>query len=216
MIHIEKTLYPGGTDHVLTMSYDDGTHDDRRLVEIFNKYGIRGSFHLISSRLGTPNCVAREEVATLYKGHEVSSHTLNHLWNTKFASENVIYESIEDRRDLESLCGYVVRGMSYPYGDYDERTVELFRACARILDIHAKGVSKANAARSLQKQLGKKILVCVGDADNDILMLDNADFAFCPADGIVADRYETVCDCAKGAVADVIYKKIPQILHNHP
>ena len=129
MIHIEKTLYPGGTTHVLTMSYDDGTHDDRRLVEIFNKYGIRGSFHLISSRLGTPNCVAREEVATLYKGHEVSSHTLNHLWNTKFASENVIYESIEDRRDLESLCGYVVRGMSYPYGDYDERTVGLFRAC---------------------------------------------------------------------------------------
>ena len=60
--------------------------------------------------------------------------------------------------------------------------------------------------------MGKKILVCVGDAENDISMLDGADYAYCPADGVVADRYETVCNCADGAVADVIYKKIPEIL----
>lgn len=90
--------------------------------------------------------------------------------------------------------------------------VDVFRAAPRILDVHAKGVSKCNAARALQKKLGKKILVCVGDAENDISMLDGADYAFCPADGVVADRYETVCNCADGAVADVIYKKIPEIL----
>ncbi len=94
--------------------------------------------------------------------------------------------------------------------------VELFLASPRILDIHAKGVSKCAAARDLQKKLGKKILVCVGDAANDISMLDGADYAYCPADGSVADRYETVCNCAEGAVADVIYKKIPQILQIHP
>ena len=42
-------------------------------------------------------------------------------------------------------------------------------------------------------------------------MLD-ADHAFAPADGIIASRFETVCNCAEGAVADVIYKKIPEIL----
>lgn len=94
--------------------------------------------------------------------------------------------------------------------------VEIFLAAPRILDVHAKGVSKINAARELQKKLGKKILVCVGDAANDIPMLDGADYAYCPADGVVADRYETVCDCAKGAVADVIYEKIPQILKIQP
>lgn len=98
------------------------------------------------------------------------------------------------------------------YGD----KVELFRACARILDIHAKGVSKIHSARALQKQLGKKILVCVGDAENDINMLDGADHAYCPADGVVADRYENVCNCADGAIADVIYKKIPEILGIQP
>ena len=94
---------------------------------------------------------------------------------------------------------------------YGEK-VEVFRAAARIIDVHAKGVSKINAARQLQAAMGRKILVCVGDAENDIPMLDGADHAFCPADGIVADRYDNVCSCADGAVADVIYKKIPEIL----
>ncbi len=90
--------------------------------------------------------------------------------------------------------------------------VVTFRAAPRIIDVHTKGVSKLNAARELQAQLGRKILVCVGDAENDITMLDGADYAFCPADGVVADRYENVCNCADGAVADVIYEKIPGIL----
>ena len=90
--------------------------------------------------------------------------------------------------------------------------IEVYRAASRIIDVHAKGVSKIAAARQLQQELGKKILVCVGDAENDIPMLEGADYAYCPADGVVADRFENVCNCADGAVADVIYKKIPEIL----
>ena len=90
--------------------------------------------------------------------------------------------------------------------------VDVFRACARIIDVHAKGVSKLRAARDLQQQLGRKILICVGDAHNDVPMLAGADYAFCPADGVVADQFPNVCPCGEGAVADVIYEKIPVIL----
>ena len=94
--------------------------------------------------------------------------------------------------------------------------VEVFLAAPRIIDVHAKGVSKCASARALQKKLGKKILVCVGDAQNDVAMLDGADYAYCPADSIVAGQYETVCSCGDGAVADVIYKKIPAICEIQP
>ena len=40
------TCFPGGKHKVLTMSYDDGRLEDRRLVELFNRYGIRGTFNL--------------------------------------------------------------------------------------------------------------------------------------------------------------------------
>ena len=109
-------------------------------------------------------------------------------------------------------CNHVEQEVRRLLGD----KVEVFRSGARIIDIHAKGVSKAKSARLLQEQLGKKWLVCVGDAENDVAMLQNADFAYCPADGVIADRFETVCPCADGAVADVIYKKIPEILTVQP
>lgn len=94
--------------------------------------------------------------------------------------------------------------------------VEIVRPAPRIIDVQARGTSKLSAARMLQKRLGKKHLICVGDAENDISMLDGADFAFCPADAVVAERYENVCKCGDGAVADVIYRKIPEILKNSP
>ena len=43
---IVYTCFPGGKHKVLTMSYDDGRLEDRRLVEIFNRNGIRGTFNL--------------------------------------------------------------------------------------------------------------------------------------------------------------------------
>ena len=89
---------------------------------------------------------------------------------------------------------------------------EVFRAGTRIIDVHAKGVSKLRSARELQQRLGKGWLVCVGDGENDVPMLQGADFAFSPADGVVADRFPNVCCCANGAVADVIYKEIPKIV----
>lgn len=96
------------------------------------------------------------------------------------------------------------------YGD----KVEVFHSVPKIADIHARGVSKLRCARDLQKDLEKKWLVCVGDSDNDLSMLRGADFAYCPADGVVADQFETVCECGLGAVADVIYHKLPGITEN--
>ena len=95
------------------------------------------------------------------------------------------------------------------FGDY----CEVFRAATRIIDVHAKGVSKNRSARELQARLGRKILVCVGDAHNDIPKLEGADYAFVPADASLAHRFPNVCPCGEGAVADVIYKEIPKILN---
>lgn len=125
---------------------------------------------------------------------EIRDVTIAHLFS---ATE-------EERRRMDEVEAI----LHEKYGQY----CEIFRAATRIIDIHAKGVSKMRSARELKQRLGKKILVCVGDAHNDIPMLDGADYAYVPADAALADRYETVCDCASGAVADVIYKKIPEIL----
>ena len=116
--------------------------------------------------------------------------------------------SAEDLAYFDAVAAYVAARY--------EGLVEVFRAAPKIIDVHAKGVSKAAAARWLQKELGRRILVCVGDAENDLAMLRGADYAFCPGDAIIAKEFPNVCPCSDGAVADVIYEKIPEILGIQP
>lgn len=118
------------------------------------------------------------------------------------------YDVFSGTAEESARIDEVVAWLERTYGD----KITVFRAGARVLNVHAPNVSKLRAARDLQKSLGKRYLICVGDAENDLPMLEGADFAFCPADGVVADRFPNVCNCADGAVADVIYNKIPEIL----
>lgn len=117
---------------------------------------------------------------------------------------NLFQSTPEDLRRLDEAEALLRRELG--------ESCEIFRAGARILDIHAKGVSKAKAARQLQQRLGRKILVCLGDALNDLAMLQDADYAFVPADAQLAGQFPSLCPCGQGAVADAIYKKIPEIL----
>ena len=126
---------------------------------------------------------------------EIRDVTVNHLF----------YGSPEEIRRLDEAEATLKR----VYGDH----LAVFRAGPRVIDVQTAGISKCRAARELQQRLGRKILVCVGDAENDVVMLDGADYAFVPADAILKDRYENVCKCGDGAVADVIYEKIPKILN---
>lgn len=124
------TCFPGGKHKALTMSYDDGRTYDRRLVSIFNKYGIKGTFHLnsgIGSEYG--DRIPLDEVRELYKGHEVSCHTYTHPTIERCPMDQVIQQVILDRRLLEEACGYPVRGMSYPNGSYTRKIADILPAC---------------------------------------------------------------------------------------
>ncbi len=120
--------FPQGKTKCVTMSYDDGTIHDRRLVEIFNKYGIKGTFHLNSGFLGHEGKITADEIKTLFAGHEVSLHMLTHPFPTQLPNETMVYQIMEDRRNLEAAAGYIVKGMSYPYGDVSDEVVQKLKA----------------------------------------------------------------------------------------
>jgi len=98
------------------------------------------------------------------------------------------------RQALDSFCAgrcYVTRSMPY------------------IIEIGNPNCSKGSAARALADRYERKILVCAGDAPNDIPMLDEADFAFVPADCDEELRnmpYMEAAPCGEGAIADAVEK----------
>ncbi|AEI44015.1 polysaccharide deacetylase family protein [Paenibacillus mucilaginosus] len=117
--------FPEGKHKVLTLSYDDGRAADRRLIGILNAHGIKGTFHLNSGLLGTGDRLAAEEIAAQYRGHEVSAHTVTHPTIARSPKEQLVEEIAQDRRGLEQLVQYPVRGMSYPNGSYSRQIKEL-------------------------------------------------------------------------------------------
>ena len=122
------TCFPGGKLRCLTMSYDDGQIHDRRLVEIFNRHGIRGTFHLNSGRAATEeNHVRPQEFPSLYRGHEVACHTVTHPTIERCPMPSVISEVLQDRIALERAMGYPVRGLSYPNGSYSSEICDMLR-----------------------------------------------------------------------------------------
>ena len=84
-------------------------------------------------------------------------------------------------------------------------------ACARslpmMLEIQTAEASKGVAARRLANMLGRKYLVCVGDAPNDVGMLDEADEAYVAGDGdeeLKRRGYRIAASSGEGTVASVI------------
>ncbi|MCQ2378359.1 MAG: polysaccharide deacetylase family protein [Victivallaceae bacterium] len=115
--------YPGWKRKALTFSFDDGVTEDRKLVEIFNRYGMKATFNVSAGRAGrlgkdgkTVRFIPLSEYAALYKGHEIASHGFRHL-NMKDLSPAEMEEEIRrDLAELEKVAGYPIRGFAYPYG----------------------------------------------------------------------------------------------------
>ena len=130
------TCFPGGKAKALTMSYDDGKLQDERLVAIFNRYGIKGTFN-INIELLRPEQeegkkpqyprLPMDRIKELYKGHEVATHTMTHPTIERCPLVEVAQEILEDRKNLERLTGGLVRGHAYPNGSYSEEIKQLFR-----------------------------------------------------------------------------------------
>lgn len=136
------TCFPEGKAKALTMSYDDGKIQDERLVEIFNRHGIRGTFNLnygmMDKKNLTPPRIPKERVKELYRGHEIATHTMTHPTIARCPLTQAAKEILEDREGLESITGTIIRGHAYPNGSYNEDIKQLFRqlgiAYARVVE----------------------------------------------------------------------------------
>ncbi len=130
-----------GKKKAVTFSYDDGVTQDLRLIEIFDKYGLKATFNLNSELLGKSGELIREgvkvshnkvspgDVPRIYKNHEVAVHTLTHPNLTQLDEAEIIRQVENDRLRLSELCGYEVVGMAYPCGgvNNDERVADIIR-----------------------------------------------------------------------------------------
>lgn len=137
--------FKDGKQKALTLSYDDGVYQDKRFIEIIDKYSLKATFNInagiledeenpekkgkgpIRHRLG------KTEVYNLYSGthHEVAIHGLTHQFMNEIPTSQAVIEIINDRLALENLFGKRIVGGAYPFGtpSMTDDVVEILRLC---------------------------------------------------------------------------------------
>jgi len=128
-MQISLDRFPGGKLKALTMSYDDGVHDDIRLTQIFNKYGIKGTFHINAGLFGEDSWsrLSESEIKKVYEGHEISAHGYTHQALAAIPDEGIISEVMRDREKLEEITKEPIRGMSYAFGSMNSSVANMLR-----------------------------------------------------------------------------------------
>lgn len=134
-------LFPEGKKKALTLSYDDGITQDKRLLELLNKYHVKCTFNLNAGLMGDEDWLSqpgievshykieKEKIKELYQGHEIAVHTMTHPDLPRVPEGMITYEIAECRKELEELVKQPVTGMAYPFGTYSEKVKATAKIC---------------------------------------------------------------------------------------
>ncbi len=104
--------------------YDEGVYQDKRLVEILDANGLKGTFNINTGKYQPEGKerkrfrMTRREIVDLFSGsaHEIAAHGYQHAFMESLHSSELLYEMQEERKQLEQDFGTIIRGFAYPYG----------------------------------------------------------------------------------------------------
>ncbi len=136
-----RMRFPGNKIKALTLSYDDAVEQDIRLIEIMVKNGIKGTFNINTGIFAPEGTIypkgqihRRMDKKTAYElymknGMEIAVHAYYHPHLERLTPQEVTFEILNDRIDIEKMTGKVTRGMAYPYGSTSQQVVDCLKAC---------------------------------------------------------------------------------------
>lgn len=128
MKNIDFNLFPNGKTRAVTFSYDDGTKEDYKMTEIFDRYGAKCTYNLNSARISDGHHIDKEFVKEISTRHEIASHSVTHPFLERLPRDLMMREIIDDKCALEDIIGKPVIGGAYPYGTYDSAVVEALKS----------------------------------------------------------------------------------------
>ncbi len=135
-------FFPGGCRKALSFSYDDGNKQDKDLIRILDKYGMKGTFNLNSAGvLDSMKVFGEEWDIKIYAGHEVAGHGLYHHSFAAHTPSHVATCLYMDRLILESFLNDILCGHAYSNGTYSGAATYARELLAANRYIYARGAA---------------------------------------------------------------------------
>lgn len=111
------------TDKTVVLTFDDGYLDNFEVAwPIMQKYDFKGTFFVISNRIGTAGYMNEEQVKTLQDaGNEIGSHSLSHPDLTRLSDKRLKEEIEGSKKEIGEIIGKNVFSFCYPTGKFNAR-----------------------------------------------------------------------------------------------
>jgi peptidoglycan/xylan/chitin deacetylase (PgdA/CDA1 family) len=116
----------GFYDKVVILNFDDGRKSQfTQAKPILDKYGFKATFYVVCNYIGKKGgYMDWNEIKTLHKeGHDIGSHSMNHVRLEKLSKKNVEYEVGQSKKCLRDH-GINAKSFAYPFDSgSDDKTV---------------------------------------------------------------------------------------------
>jgi peptidoglycan/xylan/chitin deacetylase (PgdA/CDA1 family) len=114
---------------VVSLTFDDADADQMTAAKIMRKYGLHGTFYVITSAVGTPTYMTMSDLRTLAAtGNEIGDHTVSHLSMPKISLAEARRQACGGRNILTSW-GFRVTDFAYPDARYTRPVENVVREC---------------------------------------------------------------------------------------
>ncbi|MFI7543100.1 polysaccharide deacetylase family protein [Actinoplanes sp. NPDC049599] len=118
------------SETLVSLTFDDGIQDQYDNARpLLNDRGMKGTFYINSSRIGTGNYMSGQAITQLAAdGHEIGGHTIDHADLPTLAPDDQKRTICNDRVALLNL-GFAVRNFAYPFGNTDASARQAVADC---------------------------------------------------------------------------------------
>lgn len=137
-----RAMERGDSTRCVALTFDDGYADNLlEAAPILKRYGFSATCYIVAGCIGTHNVwdakmlAAEKPLMTLDQikrwidaGHEIGSHTFSHPHLHTLDRATADHEVIASKFELERLTGAKVEHFCYPFGEYNDETLELVRS----------------------------------------------------------------------------------------
>lgn len=130
-------------DKVVVITFDDGYQNVYEYARpILNTLGFTATNFIVTSQIGgvnkwmlakgslkAPLMSAKEIKQWVADGHEIGSHTVNHVYMTQLSKQEQLSELQASKNALEQLLNQPITSFCYPFGDIDAAAIQAVQNC---------------------------------------------------------------------------------------
>lgn len=122
------------------ITFDDGYEDNyTSAYPILKKYNFKATVFLISSLIGKPGYLSKDQIHEMRDLISFQSHTVTHPYLTRLSAEEQEHELAESKKTIETITGDRVDALAYPIGDHNGQVIEIARRYYKYAVLMAPG-----------------------------------------------------------------------------